>query len=157
MSASDVVKFCEYLGRLEQNRGTNALGFIPRTKLEHYHRRGQVLVATENGDLCGMLIHGTGRNGIMRIHQAAVEYDARRIHHGLGLVEQLAIKATAAGCHVIRLRCADDLPSNAFWLAAGFFRYGQTLGGKRRGRLINLYERVLDCPRLFIPPDEENE
>lgn len=146
---NSVSSYCEWLGLREQNKGTNALGFIPRPRLEQYESQGRILVVRENDELAGMLVHGTGRGGVMRIYQACVQYDARRREKGLSLVANLEAKAIRMGCGKVRLRCASDLESNAFWAAAGYFLTGVEMGGRRRGRLINVYEKPLPIPRLF--------
>jgi hypothetical protein len=114
--------------------------------LEQYAERRQVMIATENDEPCGFLVHGNGWPQ-MRIYQACIQYDARRREHGMALVAQLAEKARLSGCHDLRLWCADDLDSNDFWRAAGFEFVRQRTGGQRRGRLHNLW--VL---RLVQPP-----
>ena len=146
---ASVSSYCEWLGLREQNKGTNALGFIPRPRLDQYESQGRILVAKENDELAGMLVHGTGRGGVMRIYQACIQYDARRREKGLRLVADLEAKAMRMGCGTVRLRCALDLESNAFWSAAGFSLIDVEMGGRRRGRMINVYEKPIPILRLF--------
>jgi ribosomal protein S18 acetylase RimI-like enzyme len=104
--------------------------------LEHYAEVGQILMAQENGDPCGYLIHGNGDHWC-KIYQACIQYDARRREHGFELVRRLARKATEEGFEAISLWCAEDLEANEFWRLAGFVWAGQREGGKRRGRKHN--------------------
>jgi hypothetical protein len=129
-------------------KNSEALSYIPRPKLEHYDRSGQIIVELENGDPCGFLIHGRSPD-VMKVYQACVCYDARRWQHGLRMVDELVRRATRSGCSAIRLRCAADLDANAFWTACGFNLVKVELGGVRRGRTINVYRMDLNVPRLF--------
>jgi GNAT superfamily N-acetyltransferase len=115
-----------------------AIGFIPRPKLEAYWEQGQILVSTENDDPCGFLLYGVGWP-TLRVYQACIQYDARRREHGLVLVTRLIRHAERTGHSMISLWCADDLDSNAFWKACGFVFGGQKQGGIRRGRKLNLW------------------
>lgn len=71
-----------------------AVGFIPRPRLSYYAERGQLLMETENQDLCGYLVFGAGFPKL-RIYQACIQYDARRREHGLNLVKRLIQTALA--------------------------------------------------------------
>lgn len=120
-----------------------AIGFIPRPRLEEYAARGQILMAEENDESAGFLVFGAGWP-TLRIYQACVQYDARRREHGADLVGRLVAEAQKRGCHLISLWCADDLPANEFWEAVGFRRIGTRPGGAARGRLHNQW--VLSVP-----------
>jgi ribosomal protein S18 acetylase RimI-like enzyme len=116
--------------------------------IETYAQRGQLLLAWENDEPCGFLIHGDSWPQL-RIYQACIQYDARRREHGMALVAALTAKAHAKGCHDIRLWCADDLDSNEFWRSAGFEYCAQRRGGRRRGRKHNLWAlRLTPLPLL---------
>lgn len=130
---------------------TDALGFIPRPTLEKYIDNGQVLIARENGEPCGFLVYGAGWPRL-RIYQACIQYDAQRQAHGLALVGRLIAFASARGYDAISLWCADDLPANMFWLAAGFQRLRSKPGGRRRGRQLNLW--VYWLPTLIERPTD---
>ena len=138
------VPFIDDLAR----KNSEALSFIPRPKLDHYARYGQIILGMENDQPCGFLVHGRG-SAVMKVYQACVCYDARRWRHGFAMVEELKRRALRSGCAAIRLRCAADLEANAFWLACGFSLVAVEQGGKRRKRLINVYRMDLDVPRLF--------
>jgi GNAT superfamily N-acetyltransferase len=145
-SAALAVRYADDLAR----KNSEALSFIPRPMIERYAERGQLMLATENGEPCGFVIHGEGWPQ-MRIYQACIQYDARRREHGMALVARLADKARARGCTDIRLWCADDLDSNDFWRAAGFEACGSRAGGKRRGRRHVLWAlRLTPLPLLAL-------
>ena len=139
--ASQAVKYADDLAR----KNSEALSFIPRPKLEWYAERGRLMLAMENDDPCGFLIHGDNGSA-MKIYQACVQYDARRREHGLELVSRLVKKATARQATSISLWCADDLEANDFWRQAGFQFAGQREGGERRGRIHNRWILHLETP-----------
>ena len=72
-----------------QKRNGEAVGFIPRAALSEKIDRGQIHLTTENGEPAGYLHHGSLAVPEVRIFQAAVQYDARRRHHGLALLADL--------------------------------------------------------------------
>lgn len=115
-----------------------AVGFIPRPRLSYYAEQGQLLMETENQDLCGYLVFGAGFPRL-RIYQACIQYDARRREHGLNLVKRLILTALDRGAEMISLWCADDLEANTFWKEAGFTLSGKREGGRKRGRNHNLW------------------
>lgn len=142
---SDLLGYVESL--MEQNY--EAVGFLPRPKLEEYAARGQILGATENGEPCGYLVYGNGWPRL-RIYQACIQYDARRREHGLNLVAQLIGVATAKDCELISLWCADDLEANNFWKIAGFMFGVQREGGRKRGRKHNLWTMRLPTRQMQL-------
>lgn len=143
-SINKIVVYADDLAR----KNSEALSFIPRPKLEAYAANGQILTATENGELCGFLVYGMGWPQV-RIYQACIQYDARRREHGMALVARLAEIARQRFCSDIRLWCADDLEANAFWRDAGFDYVTQRRGGRRRGRKHNLWVLPLAVPPLL--------
>lgn len=118
------------------HKNSEALSFIPRPKLEYYAECGQIMMAFENDEPCGFLVHGNGQR-VCRIYQACIQCDARRRKHGLDLVSRLIRKATDQGFEAISLWCANDLDSNEFWRQVGFTFAGQREGGTRRVRKHN--------------------
>jgi GNAT superfamily N-acetyltransferase len=144
-SGAMTAAYAEHLAR----RDYEAVGFIPRPRLDWYAERGQILVEQENGDPCGVLVFGNGWP-TLRIYQAVVQYDARRREHGLRLVSQAIEEARKRGCHAIGLWCADDLDSNDFWQSAGFSFAGQRIGGRTRGRRHNRWVLPIDGPQLRL-------
>jgi len=114
----------------------NSLGFIPLPSIEQAMDNGQVLIEKENDDPCGFLLFGNGFP-VLKIYQDCIQYDARKIHHGMNLVKRLIAIAEKRNCVAISLWCADDLESNEFWKAAGFIFVGKRIGGKKRKRMHN--------------------
>lgn len=132
-----------------------AVGFIPRPRMEQYALRGQLLVETENGDPCGYLVFGAEAWPYMRVYQAVIQYDARRREHGLALVARLVAIGRERGAAAISLWCADGLEANDFWKSVGFRFAGKRDGSKTfrgrvgvRGRRHNRWLLTL-APGLF--------
>jgi hypothetical protein len=142
--------FVESLSR----KFTGEIGFIPRSALDSYVRRGHVDVAFENGDPCGFLLWG-GRGHDLRIFQACVEYDAQRRRHGYDLVSRLVSRGLNTGRETVSLWCRDGLESNFFWRSIGFEFTGSKMGGHSRGRLLNQWRLPLK-PRRLVPLREES-
>jgi hypothetical protein len=126
-----------------QKRNHEALGFIPRAALSEKIDRGHLWLARENGEPAGYLHHGSLAVPEVRVFQAAVQYDARRRHHGLALVADFVARAKAAGARAASLRCLDFLDANDFWTAAGFSLIGTEPGA--RGTL-NVWGKVMNEP-----------
>lgn len=138
-------RYAEYLARCDYE----AVGFIPRPRLEMYEAAGQILVEKENDEPCGVVVFGNGWP-TLRIYQAIVQYDARRRERGLHLVERTIAEAKRRGCELVSLWCADDLPSNEFWKAAGFTRLQQRAGGATRQRKHHLWILHVDSPQMRL-------
>src|SRR5687768_5602326 len=132
-----------------QKRNHEALGFIPRAALAEKIDLGRIRLVAENGDPAGYLHHGSLAVPEVRIFQAAVQYDARRRHHGLALVADLVERARDAGARGVSLRCLDFLDANDFWRAAGFERIGTEPGA--RGTL-NVWAARLNEPAAGTHP-----
>ena len=143
-----------------QRRNHEALGFIPRVALLEKIRLGQIHLATENDCPAGFLHHGSLARPEVRIFQAAIQYDARRRHHGLGLVQDLVERAEEAGARGVSLRCLDFLDANDFWTAAGFELigtepgargtlnvWGKRLSDPKDGGAFTFHSRMHPCPR----------
>src|SRR5689334_11632091 len=122
-------------------RNTEALGFLPRAALAEKIELRQIWLSLENGEPAGFLHHGSLAAPEVRIFQAAVQYDARRRHLGLALVQDLADRAAAAGARGISLRCLSFLDANDFWEAAGFTRLGAEPGAKGT---LNVWAKQLE-------------
>lgn len=137
-------------GLMRQNY--EALGFIPSpTVKSQYLAQGRYLVQTRNGKPVGYLLHGAPAPGsILTIAQHVIEYDWREKGYGMDVYRRLLDRAENANCRAIRLKCAEDLPSNAFWQAAGFEHIAVLTPDNKRQRTINVYELPL-WPRLALP------
>ena len=106
----------------------NALGFLPLNTLEKAAECDRLFIQLDNDDPCGYCVIGPLLPTV-RIYQACIQYDARRWHHGLALIDQIVQRATQAGCDSISLWCASDLDANSFWVGAGFHNIGVRNGG----------------------------
>lgn len=140
-----VALLAEHLARQDYE----AVGFIPRPRLQAYEEAGQILVETENDEPCGVLVFGNGWP-TLRIYQAIIQYDARRREHGLNLVARIVEEAKARECSAISLWCADDLAANDFWKAAGFLMTGHREGGAWRGRRHIRWTLPVESPQFAL-------
>jgi hypothetical protein len=109
----------EYVVHL-QKRHADALGFIPRVALREKIDLGRIRLARENGEPAGFLHHGSLARPEVRVFQAAIQYDVRRRHLGLALVDDVVSRAAAHGARGVSLRCLSFLEANEFWEAADF-------------------------------------
>lgn len=149
-----------YIQKL-QDANRDALGFLSPVALTEYVQHRHVELAYENGDPAAYLLFGTHgsttrspRVDNVRIVQACVQYDARRVMHASSLVATLVERSTAAGLETITCWCADDLEANDFWAAAGFEHVASRNRRRhaRRSRLHRKWLYVLPGPaqrRLF--------
>ena len=119
-------------------RDTDALGFLPASEVARRAERGRVLLCSDNDEPCGYAVLGFNPDWVP-LHQVCVARDARRLEHGRDLVEQAARLARQRGALGLRLRCAEDLPANAFWRALGFEPVRIERPKNRRGRGIVVY------------------
>lgn len=137
-----------------QSRNTNSIGYLPKPALQAYHDRGEILVAEENSEPAGYLLFRSPRNYkratentvSLKIIQACIQFDARRIKHATQLVHNAEILARRHGLTTITLWCGSDLAANAFWIDIGFKHTGTRLGGEGRRRIHNHYTRVIKLP-----------
>lgn len=132
-----------------QDRNRESVGHLPTPAFEQRIGRGTILLGILNGEPCGYLFYDCG-DGIIRIPQACIQYDARRRHHGEALVA--ALLQASGDADECRLRCAADLEANLFWQTLGFVCTAISEGGVRRKRLINTWVKPLR-PRLIMPTE----
>jgi len=115
------------------NKHSRALGFLPRPQMEAYIAAGQVIMAIENNQEIGFLVHGRGRHNFT-IYQTFVEDDARRLAIGTKLICAAIDRAKATGREGLKCHCAADLESNQFWRALAFEYTDTRQRSKRRER-----------------------
>lgn len=135
-------------GMMKQNY--DAVGFIPTTRIELYERSGQIILQNDlRGRAAGYLIYGTALPGKpLSVYQTCIDHDRRLLGFGETAVHALIERATVRNCSAIKLRCADDLAANAFWLSLGFEHTNTLHPGNKRNRAINVYVLQL-WPMLF--------
>lgn len=122
-----------------------SVGGLPAPAVSERIQRGTLKLGEINGEPAGYLLYDY-RDGVLRIPQACIQYDARRRKYGEALVADLLRSYPEA--EEIRLRCAADLEANLFWRDMGFTCVGTANGGRRRGRRINSWAMWLK-PRLL--------
>ena len=128
------VKDLKVLDKL-QKENSDAIGFIPKTYFEKAVWKGEknavVLICEANNDQVGYVYITPGKPlGYAKIQQIAVRNDARRLQYGTALIDvcnQFCKKFNREG---FTLRCRQDLESNLFWKALGFYNYGVWQKGK---------------------------
>lgn len=136
------------LGLMAQN--TDALGFIPTEGVKRYIMHENYIVQlSPNGKRVGYMLHGVPTSGgVLTVAQHVIECDLRQRGYGMDVVRVLVARAQTANCRAIVLKCAEGLPANAFWMAAGFEHTATLKRANRRARQINVY--TLDLwPTLF--------
>lgn len=132
------------------NENEEALGFIPAAGIQEYVTNEEYILQHDSrGKPVGYLLHGIPTpGGVLTIAQHCIEYDLRQRGHGLDVVRQLIDRANQYQCRAISLKCAEDLPSNYFWLFAGFEHTAVLKRNNRRKRNLNRY--LMDLwPTLF--------
>lgn len=133
-----------------QRANRESVGALPTPALQERIDLGTFALASINGDPVGYLLYDLRRDGILRIPQACIQYDARRRTYG----EQLwlwVLNRHGPGVREARLRCAADVDANVFWRDLGFTCLRVVKGGARRGRLINVWHQWFGGQTLFTP------
>ena len=130
-----------------QRKNATQLSFYPLERLERDSHLGRIFVATLNGSPCGYCYIGDLATET-RIHQACIQYDARRRLYGAAIVAHIEACAAKSGSFATRLRCGFDLEANEFWKSMGYKCIRTERGGLRRMRTINVWRKVL-LPELF--------
>ncbi len=137
------------IGLMREN--THSLGFIPDTTLqEQYLANGRyVLQRNERGYRVGYLLHGKPmQGGLLVVSQHCIDMDKRLRGYGEKAFQEVIERARQANCRGIKLRCAEELESNAFWQAQGLEVVSVQHPQNWRKRAINVY--LLDLwPRLW--------
>ncbi len=128
-----------------QRKNRESVGGLPTPAIAARLERRTLLLGLLNGEPCGYLMFDYG-DGVLRVPQACIQYDARRRTYGECLVGQMLNLYPDA--KEVRLRCAADIDANVFWKAMGFICVGSVPGGSRRGRRLNLWQLWNDA-RLF--------
>lgn len=121
------------------------LGFIPHYRYYDYYRQGKILIEYENNEPCGFFLFNK-RDDVIKIYQACVEFDLRRLKHGENLLNKLIFKAKQSGAKIISLYCMDILEANLFWQACGFKFCCKRQGGGDKKVLHNHWILFLDEP-----------
>jgi hypothetical protein len=128
----------------QQRQESNALGFVPRPRLEWAVEHNRILIASAGSQRLGYTFIGSTRSGILPIHQCVTEAGVRRRTVGEAFAASVVKIAMAANCRAVRCNCRDDLEANAFWQAIGFELSAQRPGGAGRGGILNTYSFLLD-------------
>jgi len=123
-------------------QNTQALGFMPEDAIRKYIELRGVFVGTLNSQECSYLVMqpaGKDLAGVASIHQACVQYDARRRAVGAALVAKAIATARSRHSGILQLWCRSRLESNGFWIDAGFTPVALRQGGADRGDIQILW------------------
>jgi len=134
--------FVDYL----QKKNARDLSFFPKSVLEREIKSKSILLALINNQHAGYLFHGSikrPRDGILKIHQACIEYDLRGNWYGAALIQMLEDLGNLSSAQGISLRCGSDIDANSFWKLMGFICIDIQPGGVRRMRDINVWFKRL--------------
>lgn len=118
----------------------HAVGYTPRGGLIARIESRRILVAEDNGDPAGYVSYTHRLDGTTHLPQIAVHPDLWRSSLGRMLWEHLVRSAKCHASTAITLKCATDLPSNAFWTAVGCELVAPVPG---HARTLNAYAYTL--------------
>lgn len=142
------------VGLMRQNY--DAVGFIPATTVQSRYIAAEryVFQTDESGKPVGYLLHGAIRPGrILVVSQHCIDPDKRLHGYGENAFKTLVERARIANCRGIKLHCAADLESNAFWQAMNLQLVSVKTPENKRHRSVNVY--MLDLwPSLWVPRGE---
>jgi hypothetical protein len=127
------------------NRNKFELGFIPDYRYFDYYRKGKILIEFENDEPCGFFLFNQ-KDSVIKIYQACVEFDLRRLKKGENLLRRLLFKAHKSGAKIISLYCMDILEANLFWQAVGFQFCCKRAGGQEKKVVHNHWILWIDKP-----------
>ena len=100
-------------------RNSASLGFIPKPAMKKFVEDGQVFLKDEGGLYAGYFIIGSTNRNNLKIYQACVEEDLRKLQYGKELFKEVIEHGLTYNCESITLRCRENLNSNIFWKALG--------------------------------------
>tara|TARA_Y100000310_G_scaffold130559_2_gene129731 strand:+ start:835 stop:1434 length:600 start_codon:yes stop_codon:yes gene_type:complete len=141
-----------------QRKNAEDLSFYPMAVFEREIKQHRILIAWMNAEPCGYLYHGS-LDGLVRIHQACIQYDLRGYLYGAALVRALEALAVAAGSLRLSLRCGSDIAANGFWKAMGYLCVSIHKGGLRRYRDINVWQKPINQSmfEIQVTPSEKQK
>lgn len=131
-----------------QRKHAEALSFYPKCVFEREQLNGRIFLGLLNGDPCGYLYVGAGKEDV-KCHQVCIQYDARRKLYGAHLVQAMEQYAEEYNAYSVTLRCGFDLEANQFWKEMGYDCIRVIDGGIRRMRKINVWRKTLE-KELFL-------
>ena len=101
----DLIKYAISL----QKKNSGELGFLPKMAFEQKYAAGRMIMGLVNNQPVGYTCLGSGKDGCLRIHQACIQYDARRSTWGSQIVAATEQHARDLGIQLIVLRCREGL------------------------------------------------
>jgi ribosomal protein S18 acetylase RimI-like enzyme len=139
--------------KLLMKANSDAVGFIPTQGIERAAAKCCLIIQRMDGERVGYLLFGPIKpNEDVYIWQECIDKDVRRLGCGQKTFFELLSRAVDVGAKGIRLRCADNLPSNCFWRALGFDLLSTETPNNRRKRSVNVfYMSLKNHPQTEIP------
>jgi hypothetical protein len=146
----------------------HSLGFIPKMAYESAITgiktgdrwsnvcNDKLFVIECNGDLVGFCIASFGiPNAISKkgkIAQICLQTDARKFLRGRKLLDTVVEYGRTQGTMAFSAGCADDLESNLFWQAMGWFKIASRFGISHKNTWKQTSKRVINVYR-YDPSD----
>lgn len=116
----------------------DALGFLPRPKLEEAVKAERILVATIGRTIVGFVVfRHRKRDHQTTLSDICVSSAWRRCGVGKALVDALKKECICRKRHFIRLKCPVDLAANEFYRHIGFTHVNVEKG---RSRELNIWQ-----------------
>lgn len=134
-----------------QNDLHDHVGYCPRGGLEDRIRTGRILIVEENQEPAGYVSVTHRRDHTTHLTQLAIDPQLWRTRLGSLLWHRITTTAIAAGSIAVTLKCATDLPANAFWHSTGAHVVGIRTD-RRRPLLCWTYPLVEGVRVLPQPP-----
>ena len=133
-------------------RNSASLGFIPKPTMKKFVENGQVFLKNEGGLYAGYFIVGSTNKTNLKIYQACIEEDLRKLTHGKKLFKEVIEYGLKYNCNSIILRCRENLKSNRFWKAMGCdFLYLDKRQTQRTKKGVNVWEyKIKDKKQLNL-------
>lgn len=140
-----------------QRRDKESVGFLPLHAIASHITAGRVHVATLNADPVAYVIaHPAARwqPALTSIYQACVQYDARRRHVGLALLDHVRQWVASGATVGVQANCAIGVEANEFWQGTGFTPICHFSTGNTRGRELVCWRLPLTrkLPLWFANP-----
>ena len=132
-------------------KNSASLGFIPYPRIKQYIDNNQVFIEDDGGDNAGYIVVGNGKkDNILRVYQACVEQDLRRLTLGKKLFQKVIGFGKKNDCDSVLLRCRENLQSNLFWKALGCdFLHLDRKQTQRTKKGVNVWRYKLQDSRQF--------
>ena len=135
-----------YVDKL-QKENAESLSFYPTQVFEREIEKGRIYLSLLNNQPCGYVYLGSFKRDV-KVHQVCIDYDLRRRHYGMFLIDTIEKDCLDNNSFSISLRCGFDLLANDFWKNLNYKCVNIVDRGIRRNRKINIWRKQIQ-PELF--------